>query len=1620
MACSSCGDNVAPKCNKDFTETVVKINNPSKIILFRKVVVPSSMGDEEDFPPTVGKYRNVLLQYEATGSIYLYSSDGIPTQISTDVSELIRRINELGVEIRVEKEERIAGDEALSEEIDSLSSSLSDEAAAREAADAALQDNIDAEEQARRDADDGLSADIVAEAQARANADTALGNRIDGVISDLSDEATARQNADNTLQDHIDNEATARQEADTALQGNINTVSNNLSAEIINRQSADTTLQHNIDSEASTRALADTALNGAITSESNSRQAADNSLQSQIDSIVAGSDVKDIVGTHAELEDYDTSTLGNNDIIKVLQDETQNDATTYYRWSTQTQSFSLIGSEGPYYTKSQTDTLLNDKQDTLTAGSNVQIVGNTISATDTKYTAGNGLNLSGIQFSVDTSTIATKSDIPTVNNATLTIQKNGTTIQTFTANSGTNKTANITVPTNNNELTNGAGYQTAADVQTAIAGKQDKLTAGNAIDITNNVISADVRPADYFTGDATSCDEGTTIETEDPIGIASVELKGNTFQQTYSGKNLFDSSSFTAGYINASGTVISDSGSNNALFDYIDVNPNTDYTASYNGSGTVQIQFAFFDSSKTFISRVVYYDYVKARKITTPANCTYLRVWMRRESAWTQDIVNESNLQLEQGTATTFEPYVGGIPAPNPDYPQEVQTATGRQVVDIYGKNLFNNTATPTFHAAGITIETTDTGVKITNSAAATTSNSNWCLFLIGKASDYAGKTVTLSATRTLSGISSSRAYIGLCNANGENRLARAQTNDDSINLSWTVEEDSTSPYLCVVLYSSSGVVTSAGAYAEYQNVQLELGSTATSYESHQGYEINLGKNLVTLENATFTSEGITSTKNGGSITVTGTNTRQDLTYRFIDNGSSVPLPHVLPAGTYTISYDTVTGATSSQALNFNFRDSDNAIIVSGIRIDPNTHSRTFTLNKDAYRFRVAIEGLTVNVAVNIKYDGIQLEKGPTATSYAPYFEPIELCKIGEYQDYIYKSGGNWYLHKETGKAVLDGSGTWYRQTTSGGVNYRFSVTVSDIKQDVTGVVGYSDKLIPVTTDTYSQDGISGTSSAQRISIRYDSIFGQMTIEEVQAWLADNPITAYYVLATPTDTQITNADLIAQLEALWGATTYDNKTVFTVTSENLPGILDVCTFNKTLEGTLAKIDSKQDEIDAGYGIKKNGSTVSVDTGEIATQDDLDGYLPLAGGAITGAITRNLGSGAIANTNIFTLTGSTDGFAVDYDSSTSDLGITKIYSTDDANAQLSLGNKVGSNYKEAINITNGVATVNGNSSTATKLATPRTIGLGTGATGTATSFDGSADITIPVTDVKESYVTWGGKNHIDGDMTPGVMGCVDEFSHNKFAFLPAQLIAVAYSQDGGSTWTDYSSITNDMKVQLVTYDANVSLYTGGRATATNTASDDRLRVRIHNLDGTANLIYTSLKEILINISSDGASGMKVQIRNRTIGNYQNNVENWTTVGTYDLLGRSGWNSIPYIYRFGGSSNQTGNVGEMELIFWATGRASTNSNMRLKMLRFIGSDTWSAQSEMAKTGRLYTIDASQNATFPANVKVTGSLQHSSYTYQLPSANGTLATITMTTTDPGEGASIADGQFIAVYDA
>ena len=93
----------------------------------------------------------------------------------------------------------------------------------------------------------------------------------------------------------------------------------------------------------------------------------------------------------------------------------------------------------------------------------------------------------------------TASSLPTVNNGTLTIQKNSTTIDTFTANSSSNVTIDISVPTDTNDLTNGAGFITISDIPTytldeVLDGTTRKLSdyVPTSITVNSKALSSDI------------------------------------------------------------------------------------------------------------------------------------------------------------------------------------------------------------------------------------------------------------------------------------------------------------------------------------------------------------------------------------------------------------------------------------------------------------------------------------------------------------------------------------------------------------------------------------------------------------------------------------------------------------------------------------------------------------------------------------------------------------------------------------------------------------------------------------------------------------------------------------------------------------------------------------------------------------------------------------------------------------------------------------------------------------------------------------------------------------------------------------------------------------------------
>ena len=71
-------------------------------------------------------------------------------------------------------------------------------------------------------------------------------------------------------------------------------------------------------------------------------------VEDEVEELKNNPDVADIVATYADLQNYDTSTLTDKDIIRVLADETHDGDSTYYRYSTSSDSFTYIGESKQY------------------------------------------------------------------------------------------------------------------------------------------------------------------------------------------------------------------------------------------------------------------------------------------------------------------------------------------------------------------------------------------------------------------------------------------------------------------------------------------------------------------------------------------------------------------------------------------------------------------------------------------------------------------------------------------------------------------------------------------------------------------------------------------------------------------------------------------------------------------------------------------------------------------------------------------------------------------------------------------------------------------------------------------------------------------------------------------------------------------------------------------------------------------------------------------------------------------------------------------------------------------------------------------------------------------------
>jgi hypothetical protein len=203
-----------------------------------------------------------------------------------------------------------------------------------------------------------------------------------------------------------------------------------------------------------------------------------------------------------------------------------------------------------------------------------------------------------------------------------------------------------------------------------------------------------------------------------------------------------------------------------------------------------------------------------------------------------------------------------------------------------------------------------------------------------------------------------------------------------------------------------------------------------------------------------------------------------------------------------------------------------------------------------------------VSVSCNVSNLGTcQFEYGSTATTYEAYHSSnypidlgsIELCKLSTYQDYIYKDGDTWKVHKAINKVDVSALTGWYASGTHTIKGTWAGLNIQGLVADT----GYSGHF----TRAYANALYNGTTPIG-FAVGSDGLYfsnNDWTLAQFTAFIGNNPVVLYGALSTTPDTVITDQTLIAQLEAIRTAALENGANTITnaATGSNLAGDMEI-------------------------------------------------------------------------------------------------------------------------------------------------------------------------------------------------------------------------------------------------------------------------------------------------------------------------------------------------------------------------------------------------------------------------------------------------------------------------------
>lgn len=373
----------------------------------------------------------------------------------------------------------------------------------------------------------------------------------------------------------------------------------------------------------------------------------------------------------------------------------------------------------------------------------------------------------------------------------------------------------------------------------------------------------------------------------------------------------------------------------------------------------------------------------------------------------------------------------------------------------------------------------------------------------------------------------------------------------------------------------------------EFSNFQIEYGASETSYEQYVGgtpspnpdypQDIQVvtgdstvkitGKNLFNI-NATIAESHTISSVSGQSVTVTTDNTSSPAR-------ATMPFDY-LPNKAMTVSFDATCliyepTATNSPIVTLRTVGQSDSLAIANLdkTVGKTTHySVTVTPNNATRVLWLYVRPSAVAGDVSYRFDNIQIEYGSSPSDYESYkeqsyvipFGDTYLAAIDDYADEPVKVGDTWYIRRKIGRVVLDGSEQWGNANSYAYFYSDIDNFARVVSSEIVGAILSNNYLAKTRGDLWNRRvdyGVCCYEAVSRIGIRNKDC---ANTDAFKTWLSTHNTTVYYALATPTDEEITDQDLIDALDELYEqAHAYKSHTHITATAQddNAPAVLSV-------------------------------------------------------------------------------------------------------------------------------------------------------------------------------------------------------------------------------------------------------------------------------------------------------------------------------------------------------------------------------------------------------------------------------------------------------------------------------